>query len=192
MPGDAAEMVLDGLVCEGCGEYLDEDAPGHPRRCAGCGGFPSSSRPSQRRQAHRLRGPAHTLDEKLRAKIKPFGELVQHDPFHWQVKQGRVTLADYWPHKGKWRIDGETRVGNDASFLRALSRKANEGTVTTVSAGPGGAGRVEFRGASIAVANGYVARVIARCIDENIPDAEWAAEVLNKYGHLVRHPTERT
>lgn len=36
--GEAAEMILDGTVCEGCGEAFDPDdeSPGYPRRCVGC------------------------------------------------------------------------------------------------------------------------------------------------------------
>lgn len=30
-------MMLDGLMCEGCGEWMgDFDAPGYARRCAAC------------------------------------------------------------------------------------------------------------------------------------------------------------
>lgn len=40
MPGEIAEMMLDGTVCEQCGEFLHngEDGPGYPGLCAGCGG----------------------------------------------------------------------------------------------------------------------------------------------------------
>ena len=34
--GDIADMMLDGTLCEGCGEFLDEDSPGHSRRCSDC------------------------------------------------------------------------------------------------------------------------------------------------------------
>lgn len=50
--GEIADMMLDGTLCEGCGEIMDDmidghdededqdedDAPGYPRRCAACGG----------------------------------------------------------------------------------------------------------------------------------------------------------
>lgn len=36
--GDSAEMILEGIMCEGCGEFLDGDGPGFPRRCHACGG----------------------------------------------------------------------------------------------------------------------------------------------------------
>lgn len=39
--GEHAEDILEGLVCEGCGEWFDDvlcgaDAPGFPRRCPMC------------------------------------------------------------------------------------------------------------------------------------------------------------
>lgn len=34
--GEIAEMMLDGTLCEGCGEYLDGDGDGVPRYCGGC------------------------------------------------------------------------------------------------------------------------------------------------------------
>lgn len=33
--GEIADMMLDGTLCEGCGEYLGS-AGGFPRLCAGC------------------------------------------------------------------------------------------------------------------------------------------------------------
>ena len=37
--GDTVDLVLDGLLCEGCLElFEDRDAPGYPRRCGRCGG----------------------------------------------------------------------------------------------------------------------------------------------------------
>lgn len=34
--GEIADMVLNGELCQGCGELMSDDAPGHPRTCAGC------------------------------------------------------------------------------------------------------------------------------------------------------------
>jgi predicted Zn-ribbon and HTH transcriptional regulator len=39
--GEIADMLLDGTLCEGCGEVFDdimdgEDSPGFPRRCPEC------------------------------------------------------------------------------------------------------------------------------------------------------------
>lgn len=33
--GEVAEMMLEGILCEGCGEFLG-DGDGFPTRCAGC------------------------------------------------------------------------------------------------------------------------------------------------------------
>ncbi len=39
--GEAAEDMLEGIVCQCCGVYFDdflegEEPPGHPRSCEGC------------------------------------------------------------------------------------------------------------------------------------------------------------
>ncbi|WP_267890504.1 hypothetical protein [Paenibacillus bouchesdurhonensis] len=34
--GEAAEMVLDGLLCECCGLLIDGEDPGYPRKCDDC------------------------------------------------------------------------------------------------------------------------------------------------------------
>jgi hypothetical protein len=37
--GEIADMMLDGTLCEGCGEYIDDEVPGYPRYCsAKCAG----------------------------------------------------------------------------------------------------------------------------------------------------------
>jgi hypothetical protein len=51
--GDAAEDVLDGLMCQGCGELIDGDAPGWPRTCDGCRGV--GDRPAARPATDRRR-----------------------------------------------------------------------------------------------------------------------------------------
>lgn len=32
--GEIADMMLDGTLCEGCGEYIGDGAPGYPRYCS--------------------------------------------------------------------------------------------------------------------------------------------------------------
>jgi methionyl-tRNA synthetase len=35
--GDIAEMILEGILCEDCGCYIeDEEAEGYPRKCNDC------------------------------------------------------------------------------------------------------------------------------------------------------------
>lgn len=45
--GEIAEMMLDGTMCEGCGEFMDigGEPPGYPQRCAACGEEPDDSQP---------------------------------------------------------------------------------------------------------------------------------------------------
>lgn len=40
------------------------------------------------------------------------------------------------------------------------------------------------------IGTGYATRCASVIVHENIPDAMWALEVLNKYGHLVQHPAD--
>jgi hypothetical protein len=37
---------------------------------------------------------------------------------------------------------------------------------------------------------GYAVRCAAHIAHENLPDARWALEVLNRFGHLVSHPAD--
>lgn len=34
--GDAAEMHLNGMLCERCGVFMDGEEPGYPRMCDDC------------------------------------------------------------------------------------------------------------------------------------------------------------
>jgi hypothetical protein len=38
---------------------------------------------------------------------------------------------------------------------------------------------------------GYAVRCASHIAYENLPDARWALEVLNRYGHLVKHAADR-
>lgn len=56
--GDIADMMLDGTLCEGCGEYLGE-GDGFPQRCPGCGGESRrAARPSRTQRQNADRTPA--------------------------------------------------------------------------------------------------------------------------------------
>lgn len=34
--GDIADMMIEGVLCEGCGIYIEGEPPGYPRRCKDC------------------------------------------------------------------------------------------------------------------------------------------------------------
>lgn len=54
--GEIAEMVLDGILCEGCGVLVDESGEGcgFPRRCEACEPPP---RPPRKRRRRKRRNP---------------------------------------------------------------------------------------------------------------------------------------
>lgn len=49
--GEIADMMLDGTLCAGCGEYMGGAGDGFPRYCSGCGGMAFSA-PSQKQKAN--------------------------------------------------------------------------------------------------------------------------------------------
>ena len=52
--GEIADMMLEGTMCQECGEFIDdgEEGPGYPRLCAGCAGRqkPQSRATASRKQ----------------------------------------------------------------------------------------------------------------------------------------------
>jgi hypothetical protein len=34
--GEIAEMILEGILCQVCGEYIDDEPCGYPRTCEEC------------------------------------------------------------------------------------------------------------------------------------------------------------
>ena len=34
--GEIAEMILDGILCQVCGTYIDDEDEGFPRTCSDC------------------------------------------------------------------------------------------------------------------------------------------------------------
>lgn len=58
MAGELAEMMLDGSLCESCGEQLETAGPGFPRKCAAC-----ANAPTYRNMAH----------SRVKVKTKPKG-----------------------------------------------------------------------------------------------------------------------
>lgn len=84
--GEIAEMMLDGTLCEGCGEYLDGGGMGFPMRCGGCGGGddaapapPAPSKAKRRRaRAERTRQHAGELRSIVEA-VRPLLKLLAKD-----------------------------------------------------------------------------------------------------------------
>lgn len=58
--GEIADAILDGTLCEGCGEVFDDviegrEPPGHPRRCPTCGPSTRAARNRARKERAKVR-----------------------------------------------------------------------------------------------------------------------------------------
>lgn len=129
--GEIAEMMLDGTMdCEtGEWNFDGEDGPGWPMTGAEAAAYARASKGASPRRARRS-GPkppyegstSYTVTKANRAKIEAFGELRAYDFYHWQVRKAGRLVAEWWPHKSKFRIDGKMLHGNEGDFLRALTK----------------------------------------------------------------------
>lgn len=119
--GEIADMMLDGTMDWETGEWNfdGEDGPG----------FPMTGREAAqwRRDFGPARSPIATIDDpafrvpkKLRKKIERFGVLTNHSAYHWQVRRNGMVVADWWPHRRKFRMKDKTIVGDEHAFLKAL------------------------------------------------------------------------
>lgn len=124
--GEIAEMMLDGTMDPETGEWNfdGEDGPGFPmtgRQAAEyqrATGWRSSSPIADRSREE----PIFRVTKALRKKIEAFGALQNYDAYHWQVRKDGKVVADWWPHKRKFRIAPEKASrGDENAFLRALT-----------------------------------------------------------------------
>lgn len=112
--GEIAEMMLDGTMCEGCGEFFDDiinggEAPGYPRRCRACR-VPTPKgylRPTSQPQKPLPQPPLGAKDIKWLKHLLDFTDrpLGMYPGDHWSLaparfeklaKRGLVRL--YEPH----------------------------------------------------------------------------------------------
>lgn len=129
--GEIADMMLDGTMDPETGEWNfdGEDGPGWPMTGAEASAYKRATgwrhgTPS----SYRAAPPSYSLTKRNRKKLERFGEVRQNDRYHWQIRQGRTIVADWWPHKQKWRIGGQIGIGNEVQFLEALATtKAESG-----------------------------------------------------------------
>lgn len=47
-------------------------------------------------------------------------EIVQHDAYHFTARKAGKFVADWWPHKRQWRMDGKLARGDEWQFQAAL------------------------------------------------------------------------
>ncbi|GAQ30255.1 hypothetical protein SAMD00023378_3938 [Ralstonia sp. NT80] len=66
--GDIADMMLEGLLCECCGAFIDGDSDGVPRRCGDCARYDereARSRSARKPQAQKTNCPTCNRRVKL-------------------------------------------------------------------------------------------------------------------------------
>lgn len=82
--GEIAEMMLDGTMCAGCGEWLNggEDGDGYPEYCGSCQREESKAAQKQKSQSDKISGAIATmviecLEEAYKGKMpKDIGEQL--------------------------------------------------------------------------------------------------------------------
>lgn len=96
--GEIAEMMLDGTLCESCGEFIG-DGDGYPRKCGGCGGggeYGSSAR-SVRHQ--------RWYEENMK-ELKKSGLVFAERPTAMLFREAGKPKVDFYPHTGRWKVVG--------------------------------------------------------------------------------------
>lgn len=96
--GEQAENMLDGLLCEICGELIDGKEPGYPRKCELCDGGLT------KRERKRLRVEAASKDEVAFRELvarRGWTLTISNNAQHWTIRGGRKVIAEWWPSSGR-------------------------------------------------------------------------------------------
>jgi hypothetical protein len=107
--GEVADMIIEGILCEGCGEWLGNDiGPGFPQRCAACGGgdeppdgigqLPHNNSNKKSKNKKKRQRYRRTKRERLTVAIKS-GKTKswKHcSEYHFQKTFSGI-LVDWWP-----------------------------------------------------------------------------------------------
>lgn len=128
--GEIADMMLDGTMDPETGEWNfdGEDGPGFPMTGAEAAKFRRATgwvrQPSVKSEGP-YDGPTdYTLTKAWRKKLEAFGEVRAYDFYHWQIRRDGKVVADWWPHKRKYRIAGVTARGDERALIDALNAAA--------------------------------------------------------------------
>lgn len=132
--GEVAEMMLDGTLCEGCGVFLNEAAPGYPRTCRECGAERKSEGKSENVAAHQARQAAqkkvpcptcgrrvksvgladHVRDSHSEVEQPPKPSTDPRDQYKPAFEKWAVADGTYHLASGNWRMVSNGGVpGND-------------------------------------------------------------------------------
>jgi hypothetical protein len=125
-------MMLDGTMDPETGEWNfgGDDGPGWPMTGAEAAAYVRATgrRPKQRfrRDPDAPRDkPVFRLTKAWRTALEVFGSVANYDRYHWQIRKDGKVVADWWPHKDKWRIGAVVGRGGEAEFRDALAKAAS-------------------------------------------------------------------
>lgn len=90
--GEQADLIINGDVCEGCGEDFMEEGPGYPRRCSSCSGGSAKRRSGGNPLKQEKINEATRLFKAAGFKWETF-----NNGFHWKLKG-----LDFYPSTHRW------------------------------------------------------------------------------------------
>lgn len=72
------------------------------------------------------RKPEFKIPKRITKQLAANGyEIRKHDAYHFTARRDGKYIADWWPHKQQWRIDGKLQRGDAWQFQAALVSKNN-------------------------------------------------------------------
>ncbi len=115
--GEQADLIINGDVCEGCGENFDDEGQGFPRRCSSCGG-------GSRKWEGGINPIKSERLQEARRLLKSAGLTWKefNKGFHFKVNE-----IDFWPSTTKWMCPatGEVAYGIKELIAYLKPKKIN-------------------------------------------------------------------
>lgn len=128
--GDIADAMLSGLFCQTCGEIIDDDEPGYPRSCGGCGGEVAvgSGKRRRRRAREARRMQSRMLNRKAAAEdnwVREHFRQCDERGVHLQARFG-TTIINFWPGTMKYAVGPDRGHRVSLPDLKAVVEKAKQ------------------------------------------------------------------
>tara|TARA_B100000614_G_scaffold262909_1_gene300667 strand:+ start:169338 stop:169856 length:519 start_codon:yes stop_codon:yes gene_type:complete len=139
--GDMADAIIEGLFCEGCGQVIDGDSPGFPRKCNECGGSKPKSKKKRRSRGKGSQFVEVTLDQFHEVLKADKGWYLCEDNAHEHIFGWRPKSPSEIEIKVATTVNKGTerhrRYGKDAIRIWAIwcpeDKKNTHGLVKSVS-----------------------------------------------------------
>jgi len=128
--GEIAEMMLDGTLCECCGEFIGE-GDGFPQYCSSecSSGRGVVAEPTKKKEGKKRRQKRRKARKRLERLEKISTEFKEHGHLwwilsetHWRMIVNNKNL-DYWPSTGTFSYDGKV---NKKEHVYDFIEKANK------------------------------------------------------------------